>query len=66
MILYKVAYFYLCGQNDFSKEFMRVRNENGIIVSTTKILDSKYPKEYETIVNNNYDNIILTYRSLKV
>lgn len=55
MALYKVAYFYLSGEKNFSKGFLRIRDENGIITLTTKILDSKYPKEYETIVNTNYD-----------
>ena len=58
-VLYNVAYFYLSGKNNFSSGFVRVRNENGKIVLTTKILGkSTYPEEYETEVNTTYENII--------
>lgn len=57
-VAYDVAYFYLANKNNFSSGFIRVRNENNIIKLTTKILSSKYPEEYETVVNTSYDDIL--------
>ncbi len=58
MIIFKVAYFYLSGSTDFSKGFIRIREENNSLTMTTKITDSKYPTEYETTVNTTYENMI--------
>lgn len=44
-------------KKDLNKGFVRIRNENGNITLTTKILNDKYPEEYETIVNSSYDDI---------
>ena len=54
---FRISYFYLCGENNFKKGFLRVRDEYpGIVTITTKILSSKYPEEYETTVNSSYEN----------
>ena len=56
--LYNVAYFYLAGEQDFSKGFIRIRDENGNVKLTTKLLDkSKYAEEYEIGIDGTYDNI---------
>lgn len=53
---FQVAYFNLAGEKNFKKGFVRIREENGFVTLTTKITDSKYPQEYETIVNSSYDD----------
>lgn len=60
MVPYKVAFFQLCGENDFKSGMIRVRDENGICTMTTKKFSktSKYPEEYETKVSESYANIV--------
>lgn len=70
LVPFQVAYFNLAGEKDFKKGFVRIREENGFVTLTTKITDSKYPQEYETIVNSSYDDtkkiIINSGLSLKI
>ena len=58
MVPYKVAYLFLATKTDFSSGFVRVRDENGETTITTKILNTKYPEEYETIVNTSFENTL--------
>lgn len=66
---FQITYFYLAGETNFKKGFVRVRDEYpGKCTITTKIFSEKYPKEYETQVTANYKDTvnILEQGGLKV
>ena len=54
-----ITYFYLSGESNFKKGYVRVRDEYpGSCTITTKLRSGKYPKEYETPVMANYEQTI--------
>lgn len=56
---FQISYFYLSGESNFDRGFVRIRDEYpGKVTITTKILSGKYPEEYETLVNTNYDDTV--------
>ena len=56
---FQISYFYLLGEKDFKKGFLRVRDEYpGKVTITTKILSGKYPEEYEIEVNSDYQTTV--------
>lgn len=56
---FKVIYFYLAGEDNFKKGFLRIRSEypNKVTI-TTKILSSEFPEEYETHSSENFDDTV--------
>ena len=57
MTLYKATYFQLCGEDNFKKGMMRIRDENGQVTLTTKKFGAKFPEEYEVNIEETFEEI---------